>query len=68
MMFLEIVKGEFISPEKRYSFGLKKPLAKPSKVINSRIVFAKILGFYCYSCVIGLLFMNESYTVKDDAI
>ena len=67
-MCLGIVKGEFISPEKRYSFGLKRPLAKPSKVLNSRIVYAKILVFYCYSCVIGLMSMNENYTVKDDAI
>ena len=67
-MFLGIVKGGFISPEKRYSFGLKRPLAKPSKVINPRIVDARILVFHCYSCVIGLMSMNENYTVKDDAI
>ena len=67
-MFLRIVKGGFINPEKRYSFGLKRPLAKPSKVINSKIVYAEIVVFYCYSCVIGLMSMNESYTAKNDAI
>ena len=67
-MLLMIVKGGFISPEKLYSFGLKRPLAKPSKVINSKIVYAKIVIFYCYSYVIGLMSMNEIYTAKDDAI
>ena len=67
-MFLGIVKGGFIRPEQRFSVGLKRPLAKPSKVINSKIVYVKIVVFYCYSYVIELMSMNKIYTAKDDAI